>query len=143
MLSYLPTLLLIVAAASVSSYSPQNKFTVPQQSSLTNGGASANDRRRFLDITAAAVFSAGSLLSSPAEALAAEDLIDYKDDDFKFGIKVPANWERTVQSLPDRRKLVLYIKPDSDQKTLVFFAYTPLRSDFTSLGSFGSVDEVS
>eukprot|EP00534_Pseudo-nitzschia_fraudulenta_P016731 CAMPEP_0201251600 /NCGR_PEP_ID=MMETSP0852-20130820/66438_1 /ASSEMBLY_ACC=CAM_ASM_000632 /TAXON_ID=183588 /ORGANISM="Pseudo-nitzschia fraudulenta, Strain WWA7" /LENGTH=161 /DNA_ID=CAMNT_0047551203 /DNA_START=523 /DNA_END=1008 /DNA_ORIENTATION=- len=35
-----------------------------------------------------------------------------------------------------------YFKPESNQKTLMFIAYTPTRDDFTSLGSFGSVDEV-
>lgn len=66
----------------------------------------------------------------------------YEDPTCKFSIQLPTDWTKTEQTLPDRRKIVLYIKPDSDQKTLVFLAYTPVRADFTSLGSFGTVDEV-
>ncbi len=66
----------------------------------------------------------------------------YEDPACKFSIQLPTGWTKTEQTLPDRRKIVLYIKPDSNQKTLVFLAYTPVRADFTSLGSFGTVDEV-
>ena len=69
-------------------------------------------------------------------------LVSYQDPECNFQMMVPADWDKSVQTLPDRRKIVLYIKPNSDKKTLLFFAYTPIRDDFTSLGSFGSVDEV-
>ena len=52
-------------------------------------------------------------------------------------INVPSEWVKTEQTLPDRRKIILYFKPESNQKTLMFIAYTPTRDDFTSLGSFG------
>jgi hypothetical protein len=82
------------------------------------------------------------LMIHPSTVYAAEELINYEDEQCKFSMKVPSTWEKSTQSLPDRRKIVLYVKPDSDKKSLVFVAYTPVRSDFTSLGSFGSVDEV-
>jgi len=66
----------------------------------------------------------------------------YDDKSCKFSINVPSEWVKTEQTLPDRRKIILYFKPESDQKTLMFIAYSPVRDDFTSLGSFGSVDEV-
>lgn len=135
---YVSSTLALLLSCTALSYNHQNQFRA-FDGSLPAGGSS---RRSFLATTGAAPYSIGLLTSSPKVVSAAEDLIDYKDDELKFSIKVPAGWEKSVQSLPDRRELVLYIKPNSDQKTLVFFAYTPVRADFTSLGSFGSVDEV-
>lgn len=97
---------------------------------------------RTLAVSAAAMLLG---IQNPASAAAASSgkLIDYKDETLGFTMKIPSDWEPSIQSLPDRRKISLYIKPDSTQKTLMFMAYTPVRDDFTSLGSFGSVDEVS
>ena len=63
----------------------------------------------------------------------------YRDDLFKFQFKVPEGWTESTQELPDRRKIVLFSK---DSTPIMFVAYTPIRDDFTSLGSFGSVDQV-
>lgn len=69
--------------------------------------------------------------------------VTYKDETCGFSIDVPAGWEQTEQSLPDRRKIVLFIDPSkSEENTLLFVAYTPLRDDFTSISSFGTVDQV-
>lgn len=127
------TLLLCTIAA--TSYSPHSKV-----SSQTPMGLSSpiETRRGFLS---SASVASTFLLIGPQVAMA-EDLVDYEDLECKFSIKIPAGWEQSIQSLPDRRKIVLFFKPDSDQKTFVFLAYTPVRSDYTSLGSFGSVDEV-
>ena len=132
----------LMLSCTALSYSHQNRAAVLR---AFDGPPSAEGlhRRNFLAAAAAAPCSLGVLSSSPKVASAAEELVYYKDEECKFSIKVPVSWERSIQTLPDRRKLVLYIKPNSDQKTLVFFAYTPVRADFTSLGSFGSVDEVS
>ncbi len=125
----------LLSAVAAVSYSHNSKVFSPP---------SKETRRGFLSLSWDATFIAStSILLGPRAAFAEEDLVDYEDLECKFSIKVPTGWEKTVQSLPDRRKIVLYFKPDSDQKTFLFFAYTPLRSDFTSLGSFGSVDEVS
>jgi hypothetical protein len=100
-------------------------------------------RRNLL--ASAAAFGASSLLIDPLRVNADDSssgLVSYEDADYKFKMMVPSDWDKTIQSLPDGRKIVLYIKPNSEQKTLLFFAYTPVRGDFTSLGSFGSVDEV-
>eukprot|EP00568_Trieres_chinensis_P001823 CAMPEP_0183305276 /NCGR_PEP_ID=MMETSP0160_2-20130417/10070_1 /TAXON_ID=2839 ORGANISM="Odontella Sinensis, Strain Grunow 1884" /NCGR_SAMPLE_ID=MMETSP0160_2 /ASSEMBLY_ACC=CAM_ASM_000250 /LENGTH=271 /DNA_ID=CAMNT_0025468453 /DNA_START=122 /DNA_END=937 /DNA_ORIENTATION=- len=68
----------------------------------------------------------------------------FADEDCGFQISVPSSWEKSVQKLSDRRKIVFYVDPESgaDDKTLFFAAYTPVRDDFTGLGSFGSVDQV-
>jgi hypothetical protein len=131
-------LLLLLCAAPVVSYSPGWKVasTPVKESSIET-------RRGFLASASAAALASTSWLIGPQIAGAEEDLVDYQDADCKFSIKVPAGWEKSVQSLPDRRKIVLFFKPGSEQKTLMFIAYSPVRSDFTSLGSFGSVDEVS
>jgi hypothetical protein len=99
-------------------------------------------RRTWLANTAAVVTSAAFL---PNAAFAADDkLTTYQNDVLGFQISYPASWEKSVQQLPDRRSITLFIDQASgEDKTLMFYAKTPIRDDFTSLGSFGSVDEVS
>ena len=116
-------------------------FTTTATESLTT-------RRQVLK-TAVASATVGSILEGSSLASYAEDdaatatgLTKYQDEACKFSISLPGDWIKSVQELPDRRKITLYIKPDSNQKTLLFMAYTPVRSDYTSLGSFGSADEV-
>ena len=107
-------------------------------------GPSLSRRDVIQSSVAATSIGLASFLGSPQVASAATStpLIKYEDAARKFSIDVPSEWTQTVQSLPDRRKIILYIKPDSDQRTLIFFAFSPVRDDFTSLSSFGSVDEV-
>lgn len=70
-------------------------------------------------------------------------LVTYRDESCGFQIDIPAEWEMSEQSLADRRKIVFFIDPSkSEEKTLFFIAFTPLRDDFTSISSFGSVDQV-
>ena len=139
-------LLLLQSVATVTAYSPMwsNKHIDKPASKATTTEipSSTGDmsRRDLFFATAAATSMA---VVNPLGAIAADTLIDYKDETVGFNLKVPSDWESSVQSLPDRRKIQLFIKPNSNQKTLLFFAYTPVRDDFTSLGSFGSVDEVS
>ena len=101
------------------------------------------DRRSFVK---AAFGTASIVLSTRTEpALASEESMDiFKDEDCGFQIKIPSDWEKSVQNLPDRRKIVLFVDPKSgeEDKTLVFVAFTPVRDDFTQLSSFGSVDQV-
>lgn len=131
-------LLLLLWSAPVVSYSPGCKV-----SSSLSKETGFESRRGFLSSASAAVLATAPILLGPQYVFAEEDLVDYQDAECKFSIKVPSGWEKSVQSLPDRRKIVLFVKPGSEQKTFVFVAYSPVRSDFTSLGSFGSVDEVS
>ena len=46
-----------------------------------------------------------------------------------------------VTALSDRRAIVIYTDPN-ESSTSIFIAYTPIRDDYTSLSSFGSVDQV-
>jgi hypothetical protein len=109
-----------------------------------NNKADVDDatRRSWLANTAAVVTSVAFL---PNLAFAADDkLTTYQNDVLGFQISYPAGWEKSVQQLPDRRSITLFIDQASgEDKTLMFYAKTPIRDDFTSLGSFGSVDEVS
>jgi hypothetical protein len=91
---------------------------------------------------AVSVIGTSSLLGIPPSSNAVSTLTKYQDTNCKFTINLPSDWPQSTQTLPDRRRIILYIKPDSDQKTLIFLAYTPVRDDFTSLSSFGSVDQV-
>jgi hypothetical protein len=140
----------LLGCAAVKSFCPvleKAKILRPnafELSSVAPMQDSSPTRRGFLSSSVTGVL-AGSCTAflRPDVSLAEDALVDFEDPSWKFSVKVPAGWETSVQSLPDRRRIVLYIKPDSNQKTLFFIAYTPVRADFTSLGSFGSVDAVS
>ena len=91
------------------------------------------------------------LSSTCRPALASTDPTDptnfftFQDEDCGFEVKIPVSWEKSVQTLADRRKIILFIEPNTmeeEDKTLLFLAYTPVRDDFTSLSSFGTVDQV-
>jgi hypothetical protein len=109
------------------------------------------DRRTWLSSAAPplAVAATVELILSVAQvAAAATDspagttrLQTFTDVTHGFSIKVPSEWIQSEQTLPDRRKLQMWMDPN-DSTTLLFIAYTPVRDDFTSLSSFGSVDDV-
>ena len=85
------------------------------------------------------------LFSSPQVASAASTSFkNYDDPVHGFSIDVPDSWEPSTQQLPDRRKIQVWTDPTTNEngKSLIFVAYTPVRDDFTSLASFGSVDQV-
>ena len=144
--SFAPSLLLLLAAdiSAVSGFSSQ----VPSSPSVAATTAVTDSRRNFLGKAAAAAIAGSTtallLPTQPAYAAAAE-LNSIEDPANGFKVSVPKSWTKSSQSLPDRRKIDLYFDesaPSSEDKTLLFLAYTPVRDDFTSLGSFGSVDEV-
>jgi hypothetical protein len=74
----------------------------------------------------------------------------YNDADYGFHLSIPKTWEVTEQKLSGRRKALFFTDPTSSNnatgtnniETFGFVAYTPVRDDFTSLASFGSVDNV-
>lgn len=74
------------------------------------------------------------------------ELESFVDSECGFKISVPKNWEKSIQSLPDRRKIVFFVDPNTannqNDKSLIFIAYTPVRDDYTSLSSFGGIDQV-
>jgi hypothetical protein len=71
----------------------------------------------------------------------ATKFVAFTDTTHQFSIQVPDGWTLTEQNLKDRRKILLWTDP-MDKGTSLFVVYTPVRDDFTSLGSFGSVDQV-
>ena len=98
-------------------------------------------RRSWLANTGA-IFSSAVFLPRPA--LADSKLTPYQDGVLGYQISAPASWDKSEQQLADRRFLTLFMDPTSGaDKTLMFIAKTPIQPDFTSLGSFGSVDQVS
>ena len=118
--------------------------TVATAFSVPKGAAPISNRRGFASSVASVVAGTSALLIDPSLTNAdgsvvapASPLEVYEDKNCKFSVSVPSEWVKTEQTLPDRRKIVLYFKPESNQKTLMFIAYTPTRDDFTSLGSFG------
>ena len=115
----------------VAGYSPNHHPTV--------------DRRGwFGDVATAATAAAVTVGVVPSTVLAetmAPALKTFEDPKNGFSIGVPADWVEAVRALPDRRTIRFWSDP-ADSQTFVFVAYTPVRDDFTSLGSFGSVETV-
>mmetsp|Transcript_10759 Transcript_10759/g.20726 ORF Transcript_10759/g.20726 Transcript_10759/m.20726 type:complete len:237 (-) Transcript_10759:177-887(-) len=101
------------------------------------------DRRGWFGGVATAVTSAVAV-SVPSMASAdttTSKLKTFEDPKNGFSVGVPADWVEAVRALPDRRTIRFWSDPE-DSQTFVFIAYTPVRDDFTSLGSFGSVETV-
>ena len=71
----------------------------------------------------------------------AGDLTSYTDSRYGVSFGVPEGWSPVPQELPDGRRLVLASDP-KDESSNVFIAFTPVRPDYSSLGSFGTIDYV-
>lgn len=98
-------------------------------------------RNSFLKYILSSSATAQLIDSHPANA-ADSSFTLYKNTQCGFQVQIPSAWEKSEQSLPDRRNIDFFVDPLGSSETLVFIAYTPVRDDFTSLGSFGSVDQV-
>ena len=101
------------------------------------------DRRGWIQHVSAGTTAALVQGWSPQVALAEETskLTPFEDAKNGFAMKVPSGWVESVRALPDRRTIRFWADP-ADTQTFVFIAYTPIRDDFTSLSSFGSVETV-
>ena len=134
--SVLALLALLPEAPLVAGYSTNCK---PSSASATT------DRRGWMHGVASAATAAivgGSTLPLAAFAeLSTSKLTLFEDAKNGFAMKVPQDWIQSERTLPDRRTIRFWADP-ADTQTFVFVAYTPVRDDFTSLGSFGSVESV-
>ncbi len=120
------------------------------------------DRRSFLSTIAVGTAVGTSAASiNPLIALAEDggeggdsskaQMTMFQDSNVGFQIQIPSDWKKSEQKLPDRRRLLLFINNNDEQnessnkgpEDLMFVAYTPVRDDFTSLSSFGTVEQVS
>lgn len=133
-ISWLPSL--------VNSYS----FDIPRTSIISSSLSrnAATSRRAWMKQAAsatAAAFSAVSITRETASAAESEKLTTFDDPQHGFSLSVPDDWTQTKSELQDRRTILVWTDP-KDPKTALFIAYTPVRDDFTSLASFGAVDQV-
>lgn len=146
---FLPALLSAAAAfnaaspvATIRSRSPVSRSHLLLSPASDNDVVSnATTRRSFC------ASSLASLALIPQISHAAAEMSPYEDTDYGFKLQVPASWEKTEQKLSGRRKAIFFTDPNSQSdggaiETFGFIAYTPIRDDFTSLSSFGSVDQV-
>lgn len=131
--------ILLGGMALAAAYTPE-----PSLPSLTT------TRREWFVTTSAALLatSSGRMGVLPANAAAttttkknAIQLTPFDDPTRGFSINVPSEWTFSKQILRDRRELFLWQDP-GDGSTALSIAYTPIRDDFTSLASFGTVDQV-
>lgn len=124
---------------------------------ITNNQEKNSDRRIFVENAGKAASIVGLMqILSPQKALSADngsnnesEFKKYEDLDCGFEVSIPESWIKNEQNLSDldRRKLILFVDPKSstsstNSKTLLFIAYSSVPFDYTSLGSFGSVDQV-
>jgi hypothetical protein len=137
---------LVISSASAytqSSVSSGSLQTAAQ--SLSPLVQSSNTRRQWLTNSFATLPVAAAFLASPSAATAAAastpKLETYNDIKHGFSVLVPSDWTKSEQTLPDRRTILLWSDP-VDATTFVFIAFTAVRDDYTSLSSFGSVDQV-
>merc|ERR1712110_945607 len=81
---------------------------------------------------------AAALVQVPTQHAAASslNLSDFKDKEHGTLFGVPTGWTPESSELQDGRALIAASDP-SDTDFNVFIAYTPIRGDYNSLGSFG------
>ena len=88
--------------------------------------------------------AAAVLLAPGTPARASEAIQKFEDKGLKVSFDVPAAWEKLTDSrdvLSEDRRLVVYAnKNDSDENA--FIAFTPVRGDYSSIGSLGNLDAV-
>ena len=133
--------MVLALLASVSAFVPGRSGKCGLALSISSSKLAITRRSWFGSAGVASVFIQGL----NQEAMATDKFVTFKDENCGFQIDVPAGWEVNEQSLPDRRRIILFIDPadkDEKDKTLLFIAFTPVRDDYTSLSSFGSVDQV-
>jgi PsbP len=122
-------------------------YSIQPPKLYNNAAATSSSRRDWLastvvaTVAAAAATSTGFPTLSWASPLPSEDLTTFNDAPHGFSIAIPSTWSKSETELNDRRKIVVWGDPN-DAKTALFIAYTPVRDDFTSLASFGAVDQV-
>lgn len=118
-----------------------NAYTAPTPPT-TSGATGTTSRRQWMNTASTAL--AAPLVASfglPTFANAAGGTDVFNDVTHGFSLAVPSDWTKQEQTLNDRRTITVWTDP-KDPKTALFIAYTPIRDDFTSLSSFGSVDVV-
>lgn len=111
-------------------------YTTPQ---CTNAFPTITRRNWWMT----SIASSAALLSTtpPANAADSVKLTVFDDPTRGFSLSVPSEWTFIKQVLRDRRELLLWRDP-ADGSTALSIAYTPVRDDFTSLASFGPVEQV-
>ena len=149
-LTILLSLLSSMTVAFTPSTNPSSivqKQQQPQQNLINNVD---NRRAFFVNIiggSAAATIANIPLTANAEEGKESSSLTLFQDTNVGFQMNVPSGWTQSEQKLPDRRRLVLFLNNNDEgtkgSEDVVFVAYTPVRDDFTSLASFGSVDQVS
>jgi len=135
-------LLLVAMITNIIAFSPPYHQTKMLGGNLINLSDDLVDSQRRSWIKKVIALGTATTIF-PKTALADIKYDVLQEQSCNFQISVPVAWEKSEQKLPDRRSITFYIDPSSgEEKTLFFSALTPIRDDFTSLSSFGSVDQV-
>ena len=160
--SFFCTLQAVFALTPISS-GTSNTIINDSATAITTTTTTESRRAFFSSIIGSTALIPLVVSSNPSITNAAEEtkttinekLSTFKDPSVGFQLQVPTKWQKSEQTLQDRRKILLFVNngdgDDDDEskkvqkglEDLIFVAYTPVRDDFTSLGSFGTVDQVS
>lgn len=151
----LSAIVLSITVGKATAFAPSNRLSnASTKTSLTiyaEKYQEGQERREFLNLIPAALITAATTAAGSFPAFANDQETNspftmYRDETAGFEVKTPSGWQKSEQSLPDRRRITLFVNSDendaSADKDLMFIAYTPVRDDFTGLSSFGSVDQV-
>ncbi|KAJ4825788.1 PsbP domain-containing protein 3, chloroplastic [Turnera subulata] len=113
-----------------------------QQQATGTGTGTGTKRREALLKVGLAAFTLPSILSTNAlaETAVAENFRVYTDDDNKFQISIPQEWNVGSGESNGFKSLTAFY-PDGDSNSSVSVVITGLGPDFTKLESFGKVDE--
>lgn len=89
-------------------------------------------------------YAEGPVKSTNVEGPVKSNGVDpFTDTRYGVSVTLPSGWSAVPQNLPDGRRLVLATDPSDETKnTNVFLSFTPIRPDYSSLGSFGTIDYV-
>lgn len=125
--------------------SPRPFTSLTHLSAYKSNYQDQQSRRQFHQ-SISSILATTSIITSSSSAYALEKLQTFIDYDYGFRISTPSAWKQTTQTLSGRRKAIFFTPTDNENSnainTLMYIAYTPIRDDFTSLSSFGSVDAV-
>mmetsp|Transcript_26954 Transcript_26954/g.53769 ORF Transcript_26954/g.53769 Transcript_26954/m.53769 type:complete len:251 (+) Transcript_26954:57-809(+) len=109
--------------------------------SRVTGPTGSSSRRSFTKAGTVAAITSLLVPFNPLQSVAAEEALAlYKSPALGFTVLYPSDWERTTQTLSDRRTIELFVPPNIPG-TSFFASVTPVRDDYTALSSFGSLDQ--
>ncbi|KAK7351830.1 hypothetical protein VNO77_11556 [Canavalia gladiata] len=141
-----PTLCTFTPSACYKGLSPpitlelEHHQNTPSLLSSNQEGCAVNRRQLILHTAVAAIAAAATVPNALALNDVSEDVRIYTDDENKFKIEIPQEWQVGTGD-PNGFKSVTAFYPKEASNSNVSVVITGLGPDFTKMESFGKVDE--